>query len=95
MLENQNQKNIQNLLCSFPITINIKIVNIITIINITKIVFCNEMLVVSKFGSRDKSRDTSACAHNINRTFLRNTLKIIQLNVLYHIFTGYKPELIR
>ena len=50
---------------------------------------------VSKFRSRDRSRDTGACAYNINRTFLRNTLKLIQLSVLYHIFTDYEFGLTR
>ena len=50
---------------------------------------------MSKFRSRDRSRDMGACAHNINRIFLRNTLKVIQLNVLYHIFIGYKLEFAR
>ena len=42
---------------------------------------------ISKFKLCDKLRDMSACAHNIDRTFLRNTFKIIQLSVLHHIFT--------
>ena len=45
--------------------------------------------------SKFRSRDTDACARSIDRTFLRSTLKLIQLNVLHHIFTGYKPELTR
>ena len=44
---------------------------------------------MSKFKSRNKSCDTSACAYNINRTFLRNTLKVIQLSVLHYIFTFF------
>ena len=39
-------KEIKGLLCSFSIIINIKIVDIITIVKIIKVVFCNEMLVV-------------------------------------------------
>ena len=50
---------------------------------------------MSKFRSRDKSRDTGAYARNINRIFLRNTFKIRQLNVLYHIFINYEFEFAR
>ena len=39
-------KGIKNLLCPFLITINIEIVDMIAIVDIIKIVFCNEMLVV-------------------------------------------------
>ena len=42
-----------------------------------------------------RSRDTGACARNIGRTFLHNTLKVIQLNVLYHIFIDYEFEFTR
>ena len=41
---------------------------------------------VSKFKLYNKSRDTSAYARNIDRTFLRSTLKAIQLSVLHYIF---------
>ena len=50
---------------------------------------------MSKFRLRDRSRDMSAYAYNINRIFLHNTFKAIQLNVLYHIFINYKLELVR
>ena len=50
---------------------------------------------LSKFKLRDRSCDMSVCARSINRTFLYNTFKIIQLSVLYHIFIGYKFELAR
>ena len=33
--------------------------------------------LLSKFRSRDRSRDMGACARNIGRTFLRNTLRLI------------------
>ena len=39
-------KEIKSFLYSFSIIIDIKIVNIITIVDIIKIVFCNKMLVV-------------------------------------------------
>ena len=55
----------------------------------------NDFILMSKFRSRDRSRDTSACARNIGRTFLHNTFKAIQLSVLHHIFIGYEFELAR
>ena len=42
---------------------------------------------MSKFKSRDRLRDINVCVYNINRIFLRNTLKVIQLSVLHYIFT--------
>ena len=50
---------------------------------------------MSELRSRDRSRDTGVCARNISRTFLRSTFKVIQLSVLHHIFTNYKPEFTR
>ena len=49
---------------------------------------------MSKFGSRD-AKAWRLGVRIISRIFLRNTLKIIQLNVLHHIFIDYKPELTR
>ena len=54
---------------------------------------CNVKLV-SKFGSRD-AKAWRLGARIISRTFLRNTLRLIQLSVLHHISTGYEPELAR
>ena len=45
---------------------------------------------MSKFRSRDRSRDTGVCARSISRIFLYNIFRRIQLNVLHHIFTGYE-----
>ena len=45
---------------------------------------------MSKFRLCDKSRDMSVCAYNIDRIFLRSTLKAIQLSVLLHIFTAFE-----
>ena len=39
-------KEIKDLLCSFSIIINIEIVNITTIVDIIKVVFYNEMLII-------------------------------------------------
>ena len=50
---------------------------------------------MSKFRSRDRSRDTGACARSIDRTFLRSTLKLTQLSVLHYIFIGYELEFAR
>ena len=44
--KSKSKKIFKNFLCPFSITINIKIVNMITIVNIIKAVFYNEMLVV-------------------------------------------------
>ena len=38
---------------------------------------------------------TDVCVRNLNRSFLYNTLKVIQLGVLYHIFTNYEFEFAR
>ena len=66
---------------------NIRNYRFLFIINVNYKLFTN---ILSKF----KLRDPSAYARNIGRTFLRSTLKIIQLNVLHHIFINYKPEFI-
>ena len=49
---------------------------------------------MSKFGSRD-AKAWRLGVRIINRTFLHSTLRLIQLSVLYYIFTGYELELAR
>ena len=50
---------------------------------------------MSKFRLCDRLCDMSVCARSIDRIFLRNTLRVIQLSVLHYIFIGYEPELAR
>ena len=59
--------------------------------NITRFSLSTQNAFLSKF----RSRDTGACVRSIGRTFLRSTLKVIQLSVLYHIFIDYKLGLVR
>ena len=42
----KSERIFKNLLCFFLIIINTKVIDMIIIVNITKVVFCGEMLVI-------------------------------------------------
>ena len=66
-----------NKIKAVEIVFNELFVFIIAMSEYNDIIFFNYKHIMSKFRSRDRSRNTNACVRNIGRIFLRSTLKVI------------------